>query len=84
MSKQNLKGLKIDIIYIDGKTGKMKVINDAGEEMKTTRQQRSILAHYSSPDYEEEIKRMYSNPGILSDEFRVVVDEKYVYGKYVK
>lgn len=84
MSKQNMKGMKIDIIYIDGKTGKMKVINGAGEEMKTTRQQRAVLAHYTSDTYEDEIQKMYSNPNILSDEFRVVVDDKYAYGKYVK
>lgn len=84
MPRQNIKGMKIDIIYIDGKSGKMKVVNDNGEEMRTTRQQRSVLANYKSPGYEEEIKTMYSNPNILTEEFRVVVDDKYVYGKYVK
>jgi len=84
MPKQNMKGQKIDIIYIDGKTGKMQVINDAGEEMKTTRHQRAVLIDYKSENYEDEIRHMYSNPEILSDEFRVVLDDKYVYGKYVK
>lgn len=77
------KGLAIDIIMIDG-NGKMQVITEDGSELKVTRQERAILANYKSNDYEEEIKHIFNNPYIIGDEFRVVSNGKYVYGKHVQ
>lgn len=77
------KGLAIDIIMIDG-NGKIQVITEDGSELKVTRQERAILANYKSNDYEEEIKHIFNNPYIIGDEFRVVSNGKYVYGKHVQ
>lgn len=76
------KGLAIDIVQID-KDGKMKVFVEEGTELKVTRQERSILANYEAPDYEDEVRHIFNNPNIIGEEFRVVVNGKYVYGKYV-
>ena len=76
------KGLAIDIIMID-KLGKMQVITEDGTEMKTTRQERAILGNYKSETYEEDIKRLFNNPNIIGEEFRVVYNGKYVYGQHV-
>jgi hypothetical protein len=79
---RHTKGLVIERIEIDEK-GKLKVITEDGTELKTTRQERAILAHYKAQDYEDEIKHIFNNPHILSEEFRVISNGKYVYGKYV-
>lgn len=75
----NRKGIKIDIIYIDKKNGHMQVITEAGDELKATRQERSVLANYKSPTYEEDIRHFFNNPNILGKDFRVVCGETYVY-----
>ena len=80
----NRKGIKIDIIYLDGTSGngKMEVITEDGTVMKVTRQERSVLANYKSSTYEEDIKAFFHNPYILGDEFRVVCQGNYVYGNH--
>lgn len=80
----NRKGVKIDIIYLDGTSGngKMQVITEDGSEMKVTRQERSVLANYKSSTYEEEICRFFHNPYILGKDFRVVYQGDYVYGNH--
>ena len=75
------KGLAIDIVMID-KNGKMQVITEDGNDMKVTRQERAVLANYKAEDYEEEIKHIFNNPHIIGEEFRVVSNGKYVYGKH--
>lgn len=73
------KGQKINKVEITN--GHMVVIKTDGCIAKLSRKERKVLENYNSTDYEEQIKRVFSNPDILTENFTVINNgvPKYVH-----
>lgn len=74
------KGNKIDKVEIS--KGYVSAIKADGTMAKLSRQERKVLANYRVSDYEKQIKRIFSNPDILTDSFTVVEDGVVKYRTY--
>jgi len=73
------KGSKIHILKIEN--GRVTAFAEDGSVLKLTRAERRTLADYDDPDYIENIRKMFSNPHIVSDEFKVIKNGEIVYEK---
>ena len=73
------KGNKIHTLKIEN--GRVMAFAEDGAMLKLTRAERRTLADYDDPDYIENICKMFSNPHIISNEFKVIEDGEIVYEK---
>lgn len=64
--------------------GHISAITSDGMTIKLTRQERKVLGHYRTSNYEEQIKRIFSNPDILTESFTVIDNGivKFVHTRY--
>lgn len=76
------KGHKIDKVEIFN--GRISAIASDGTTIKLTRQERKVLGHYRTSNYEEQIKWIFSNPDILTESFTVIDNGivKFVHTRY--
>lgn len=74
-----IKGTKIDTVNIEKDI--VIATDNNGNSIKLTRTQRNLLRDYKLKDYEERIIKEFSNPKILSDNFKVIKNGNVVYQK---
>lgn len=72
MKRIRIKEVTITETVANGISNKIVTATDEqGKPVKLSRTERQILAGYKSPDYLETIKKGFSNPNIVSPDFKV-------------
>jgi len=71
---------KIDRVEIT--KGYVSAIKADGTRAKLSRSERNVLAAYCNPNYEKDIRKIFGNPGILTDSFTVIKDGVVKYRTY--